>query len=107
MRTPTAPQGGRAGAGGSEQSDRQRITLGDVERQCLDVITDRWASVMDVAAEIGNPNLRTYVASMRSKGVPIESRWREYLDDRGRVRRIREFCILAEARDRALGGGRA
>jgi hypothetical protein len=95
----------RDGARLGGTSDRQRsTTLGDVERQCLDAITGRWASVMDVAAEIGNPNLRTYVASMRSKGVPIESRWREYRDARGRLRRVREYAISGEARERALGG---
>lgn len=109
MSAPTAPGKGHAGAGLRGRSDRQNSTirLGEVERQCLDVITGRWCAVMDVAAAIGNPNLRTHVSAMRAKGVPIEDRWREYTDDRGQLRRVKEFSITREARDRALGGGRS
>lgn len=59
MNAPPVPKD-HDGADALGRSAANPITLGEVERDCLDAITGRWCAVMDVDAAIGNLNRRTH-----------------------------------------------
>ena len=108
MSAPTA-RGSDAARGEAVSTTRShRITrLSPTELQILDILTGTPRTVLEVAQLIGNPNLRTYVASMRAKGVRVITGWRSWLDDAGRKKRCRLYVVEREERARVLGAGRS
>ena len=95
----TSARGKVVGTTGSHRSTR----LSPTEHQILEILTGTPRTVLEVAQLIGNPNLRTYVASMRAKGVRVITGWRSWLDDAGRKKRCRLYVVEREERPWLLG----